>query len=455
MKKYPFIFLLLFSIAVAHAQENPKIDKKTFFNSAEGIEKAKKDLQTADKYYNKGYGTFDEALKNYLEVYQYNPASNELNYKIGVCYLWTSDRKASLQYLQNSSHEVANDYYLLLGRSYQYNLKFAEAKEAYTSYMESLTKWKQFDSRKQFNQLIDECIASESLIKEDSVQVSVVNLGQVINSYYDDYGAWLFDQDSSVYLTSKRPKKESLKVKSRTGSKEQVLVSNNCIYQPATYALPVQKISSSKNTSIAGVDRNKKGIYFYKGGRKTGQLMKANYDGKNWKVNSLKGKINHIAYKESSISIASDSTAYFITDRRGGEGGKDIWVCRQKKDKKFSKPNNLGKIINTSYDEEGVFVTPDGNTLYFSSKGRNGMGGFDVYKSVRNADGKWSEPENLGYPINSAADELFYHPTSDPNIALISTIRNDSFGGLDIYKVQFVPVIEHTLPVKDKPQSEE
>ena len=454
MKNYTLIFSLLFSIAITHAQENPKIDKKTFFNSPVGIENAKKDIEAAEKYYKKGFVTYGEALKNYLSVYQYNPASKELNYKIGVCYLWTSDRKASLSYLLDCTPEVAKDYYLLLGRSYQYNLKFDEAKKAYTSYMESLSKWKRFDSRKQYNQLIDECTASETLLKEDSVPVLLVNLGPVINSYYDDYGAWLFDQDSSIYLTSKRPKKESTKKVSRIGSKEMILVTNNCIDQPATYALPVPKISSSKNTSITGVDRNKKGIYFYKGGRKTGQLMKADYNGKVWKVKSLKGRINHIAYKETSISIANDSTVYFVTNRRGGEGGKDIWVCKQKKDKKFSKPHNLGKIINTSFDEEGVYVSPDGNALYFSSKGRKGMGGFDVYKSEKNADGEWSEPKNLGYPINSAADELFYHPTSDPNLALISTIRKDSFGGLDIYKIQTDPGTNKTMQTNEKPQTE-
>ncbi|KAF0237176.1 MAG: flagellar motor protein [Prolixibacteraceae bacterium] len=455
MKKYPLIFSLLFSIAITQAQENPKIDKKTFFISPEGIENAKKAFEAAEKYYKKGFVFYNEALKNYLNVYQYNPASKELNYKIGACYLWTSARKSSLPYLLNSTPEVAKDYYLLLGRSYQYNLKFAEAKEAYKSHMESLSKWKRLDSRKQYKQLIDECTASETLLKVDSAAVLIVNLGPVINSNYDDYGAWLFEQDSSIYLTSKRPKRESAKKVSGIGSKERILVSNNCINQPSTYAMPVPKISSSKNISIAGVDRNKTGIYFYKGKRKTGQLMKAGYKGKTWKTNALKGRINHIAYKETSISIASDSTAYYVTNRRGGEGGKDIWVCRQKKDNKFSKPYNLGKTINTSFDEEGVYVTPDGKTLYFSSKGRKGMGGFDVYKSEKQADGKWSEPKNLGHPINSPADELFYHPTSDPNVALISTIRDDSLGGLDIYKIQTGPGINKTIPTKEKPQTEE
>ena len=449
MKKYALLFSLLFSIVLSQAQEDPKIEKRSFFNSTEGIEKAKKDFKSAEKYYNKGIGTYNEALKYYLELYHYNPDSKELNYKIGACYLWTSNRKASLLHLLNSSPEVAKDYYLLLGRTYQYNLKFAEAKQAYTTYMESLSKWKRLDSRKQYNQLIDECTASETLLREDSVPVSIINLGPVINSYYDDYGAYLFDQDSSIYLTSKRPKRESTKKVSRIGSKEQILVSNNCINQESKYALPVSNISSSKNTSLAGIDRNKKGIYFYKGGKKTGQLMKANYNGKKWKTRALKGKINHIAYKETSISVANDSTAYYITNRRGGEGGKDIWVCRQKRDKKFSKPHNLGKIINTSFDEEGVYVTPDGKTLYFSSKGRKGMGGFDVYKSDKKADGEWSEPQNLGHPINSAADELFYHPTSDPKVALISTMRNDSYGGLDIYKIQVDPPIAPTLSTEE------
>jgi len=302
-----FIFLLLVSIHTK-AQENPKIDKKTFFNSTEGIDKAKKEFKTAENYYEKGSGTYDEALKYYLKLFQYNSESKELNYKIGVCYLWTSNRKASLNYLLKSSSEVALDYYLLLGRSYQYNLKFAEAKESYDKYMATLTKWQKFDTRKLYKQLMDECDASEIILKEDSLPVFVINLGPVINSYYDDYGAYLPKNDTAIYFTSKRPEKEPIKKTSRNEYKEQILISNNCLNEPSNYAQAIPKLSFTENTSLAWFDRNKTRIYYYKGGINNGRLMKADFNGKKWKSKMLKGKINHIAYKETSISI-SDSGA--------------------------------------------------------------------------------------------------------------------------------------------------
>jgi outer membrane protein OmpA-like peptidoglycan-associated protein len=446
MRKISALFLIsVFISTFLFSQENPKIDKKTFFSSTLEIEKAKKDFKIAERHYANGIGTYDEALKHYLKLYGYNSNSPALNYKIGVCYLFTSNKKASLTYFLNSPPEIAKDYYLLLGRSYQTNLKYDEAKEAYAKYNTSLSRWKRFDFRKDYNQLVSECDASQEIMKEDSLPVFIINLGPVINSYYDDYGAYLPASDSNIYVTSKRPEVEPRKKVSRFKFKEQLLVSNNCIHQPSNYAIPIPKLDFSNNTSLAGVDQNKKQIYFYKGGADWGRLFAATFNGKKWKVKELKGKINHIAYKETSISIADDGTTYFVTNRRGGEGGKDIWVCQQKREFKFSKPKNLGKTINTAFDEEGVFISHDGNTLYFSSKGRKGMGGFDVYKTEKKTDGNWSEPKNMGYPINSMADELFYHPTADTMVALISTIRDNSYGGLDIYKIQFDPRIPFKL----------
>src|SRR5690606_23333784 len=122
-----------------------------------------------------------------------------------------------------------------------------------------------------------------------------------------------------------------------------------------------------------------------------------------------------------------------------------IWVAKQVAENKFKEIKNMGAPINTPFDEEGVFVAPDGNTLFFSSNGHKGMGGFDVYKSIKNEDGTWSPPINMGHPINSPADELFYHPTAASMVAIYSTIRCDSYGGLDIYKVQIDPRITFKL----------
>ncbi len=444
-KFYALIIGLLISLS-AFTQINPQIDKKTFFSSQEGIESAKKDLKIAEKYYKKGKGTYDEALKHYLKVYEYNSSSNVLNFKIGICYVWTADKKAALKYFLNSSPEVSEIYYLALGRAYQYNLKFDKAKEAYDNYINSLKKWKQHDAIKLHDQLISECEVGKEIL-QDSVSAFIINLGPIVNTYYDDYGAVLSNDESIMYFNSKRPAKEPKKRVSRYKFKERILMTNNnAIDEPAEWVDGIPKLDFYVNTSIAGFDRKENRIYFYKGEMHNGRLFTAIFEDGKWKkIKPIKGGINHIAYKETSISIDNNGTAYFITNRRGGYGDKDIWMATKKGKHNYNKPVNLGSVINTPFDEEGVYITPDGNTLYFSSKGRKGMGGFDVYKSVLNENGNWEEPVNMGYPINTTANEVFYRPTKDSMVAIYSTIRGDSYGGLDIYKIQMDPRIPFKL----------
>ncbi len=445
-KKYALIIFGLIMSFSAYTQENPQIDKKTFFSTQEGIESAKKDFKIAEKYYKKGSGTYDEALKYYLKLYQYNSSSHALNFKIGICYIWTADKKAALKYFLNSSPETSNLYYIALGRAYQYNLKFDKAKEAYDNYLNSLEKWKQNDALKLHDQLISECEVGKEII-QDSVSAFIINLGPIVNTYYDDYGAILSYDESILYFSSKRPAKQPKKRVSRYKFKERILMANNnAIDDPAEWADGIPKLDFFVNTSIAGFSQKEDRIYFYKGEMHNGRLFTAIYEDGKWrKIKPLKGGVNHIAYKETTISFDNNGTAYFITDRRGGYGDKDIWMSTKKSKHKYNKPINLGNIINTPFDEEGVYITPDGNTMYFSSKGRKGMGGFDVYKTVRKADGIWDEPINMGYPINTTANEVFYRPTKDTMVALYSTIRDDSYGGLDIYKIQMDPRIPFKL----------
>lgn len=447
MKKNYFLIILGIIISFSvHSQENPKVDTKSLFSSEVGVVSAKKNFKIAEKYFKQGRGTYDEALKHYLKVYEYNSNSHVLNYKIGICYVWTSDKKASLKYFLESSPEVSELYYIALGRAYQYNLMFDEAKEAYGNYVNALKPWKQGDARKLYNQLVSECEVGKEIM-QDSLSVFITNMGPIVNSYYDEYGALISADGRTLYYSSKRPEKEPSKKVSRFKFKERIMqANNNGIDAPAEWVDGIPKLDSYVNTSVAGFDRVENRIYFYKGERHNGRILTAIYKDNKWtKIKPVKGGINHLAYKETSISFDDSGTAYYVTDRRGGYGEKDIWVATQKRDNVYNKPINLGEVINTPFDEEGVYVTPDGNTLYFSSKGRKGMGGFDVYSSQKKSDGSWGEPINMGYPINTTADELFYRPTQDSMIALISTIRSDSYGGLDIYKIQKDPRIPYKL----------
>lgn len=427
--------LVLMLSASIKAQENPRIKKETILENASDKSKAKKEFKTAEKYYKQGKGTYDEALKYYLRLYDYNNNIAALNYKIGICYLWASDKQMAINYLTQSDATVAKDYYLALGKANQYALQYPQAKEAFQNYYNSLGKWGKYTNKNMLDQLKKDCDFAEAALKNPT-PVFITNLGPLVNTYYDDYGAVYSSWNSSIYFTSKRPKNEPTKRVSRFKFNERVLVTKDCLKKPSEEVFSIKKLNGIENNSVAGVNNKLNTIYYYKGFKQNGNIYTATIKNNKAKKNKrLKGSINHIAYKETTLSISDDGSAYFVSTRRRGEGGKDIWYAKQKGKNRFGKIKNLGPIINTPFDEEGVSVSADGNTLFFSSKGHNGMGGYDVYKSEKGKDGTWQTPVNLGYPINSPADELFYHQTPDPMVAMYSSVRASGLGGLDIYKI--------------------
>jgi hypothetical protein len=142
-------------------------------------------------------------------------------------------------------------------------------------------------------------------------------------------------------------------------------------------------------------------------------------------------------YIETSPMLSADGTTlYFISDRPGGFGGKDVWSSERLANNKWSTPVNLGKEINTSKDEESPFLMSDGATLYFSSKDHYSYGGYDIFVSTRNDDGVWSAPENLGAPVNSTSDDYYYITDSYGKMAYYSSDKLNK-GKQDIFIVKY------------------
>ena len=149
---------------------------------------------------------------------------------------------------------------------------------------------------------------------------------------------------------------------------------------------------------------------------------------------------------ESQPCLATDGrTLYFVSNRRGGHGGSDIYKSTLQDDGYWSKPVNLGDSINTPYDEMAPFIHSDGHTLYFSSRGHQGMGGADLFVSRLAENGVWSTPQNLGYPVNTNKDEINLIITPRGDEAYISAERPSGFGNTDIYRFE--------LPVASRPAS--
>ena len=150
---------------------------------------------------------------------------------------------------------------------------------------------------------------------------------------------------------------------------------------------------------------------------------------------NINSPVNTSAW-EAQPSISSDGkTLYFVSNREGGNGQKDLWMSNLQSDGNWTKPINLGDKINSAGEEQSPFIHPDNKTLYFASNGLTGMGGFDLFKTIRNEDGSWSEPVNLGYPINTTFDEIGLIVNAEGNRAFYSSDRLSN-KGRDIFEFE-------------------
>ena len=147
--------------------------------------------------------------------------------------------------------------------------------------------------------------------------------------------------------------------------------------------------------------------------------------------------VNTKAWETHCALTADGNTLYFVSDRKDGVGGRDLYRVVKLPTGEWSKAQNLGGVVNTPYDEDGVFIHPNGRTLYFSSKGHNSMGGFDIFTSELGDDGTWSKPENIGAPLNTVDDEVFFVTTADGRRGYFSSDKNGGYGEKDIYFVDF------------------
>jgi outer membrane protein OmpA-like peptidoglycan-associated protein len=191
-----------------------------------------------------------------------------------------------------------------------------------------------------------------------------------------------------------------------------------------------------------------KHIFFTKGKDEGGPVLNFdiytsdNINGEWTPARKVEG-INDPVYWDSQPSLASDGrTLYFASDRKGGRGGVDLYVTvKDPVTGVWSKPENMGPVINTQGDEKSPFIHSDFQTLYFSSDGHPGVGGFDIFLSRKGDDGKWSEPKNIGIPINTERDDLGFFVSTDGHLGYFASnepgrANGKSVGKYDIYSFE-------------------
>jgi len=264
------------------------------------------------------------------------------------------------------------------------------------------------------------------------------NMGHNINTEYDEYLPALTADEQTLVITAKVPKKQ-MKPGETDPRQEDFFISTST---GGTWSKAVSigtEINTPQNEGAQTISADGMYLYFTACNRRNGygqcDIFFSKKSGDRWSKPMNLGNSVNTAHWESQPSISSNGkTLYFISTRPGGYGNTDIWRSTKQKDGTWSPPVNLGPEINTKKAELSPFIHSDNQTLYFASKGLTGMGGFDIFVTRKDKDGRWQKPENLGYPINTAADENSLIVNAKGDKAYFAGDRPGGYGGIDLYE---------------------
>lgn len=452
-KSILFSIILFFSLSVT--AQNVLFEKSNFPGKKKELKEVKKALKLADKYMQTlPAPMYTQALEQYLLAQDLNPNNAQVNYMLGLCYMNTTQKFKALNHFQTAYELDKNafpDIDYRIGRGLHLAMDWDGAIKSYKKAKRKLNKRANPDDLADIEKKIAECETGKEMVK-DVKKVWIDNLGENINSQYPEYGMVLTADASEIFFTSRRP--------NTTGGKtspyddfyyEDIYTSNR--YGSKNWS-STQNVGEPLNTkghdAAVALSPDGSKMIIYLDDKGDGNLYESMRTGDTWSAPQGFNKEINSKYHESSAWYSPDGNQlYFVSERpvRQGQGAKDkdIYVATWNEiDEKWDNVVRLPDNVNTEYDEDGVFAHPDGKTIYFSSKGHNTIGGYDVFKSTRQEDGTWSDPVNLGYPINTTDDDVFFTVAANGRDGYMTSYREDGMGDKDLYKIT---MIEDKAPI--------
>jgi tetratricopeptide (TPR) repeat protein len=333
---------------------------------------------------------------------------------------------------------VPADIYYHLGRAHHLNEDFTNAIKNYNLFLDETNKESELIEHTE--KRISQCGIAKKLMA-DPKDVTVENLGDSINTEFADFSSNISLDGRALYFTSRRPwadgASNSFKDPMLNHYSEDIyqasLAENDGWNSPSR----MDMCKPQFNEASVSVSIDERRVYTYNDKKGQGDIYFS--DLKNGSFSPIapigKSGVNTENRWETHYTVSPDGKmVFFVSDKESGYGKRDIYFMEEKEGK-WSEPKNIGGTINSKWDEDAPFMGLDNNVLYFSSNDSTSMGQFDVFMSVRDENGIWSAPINLGYPINSVGDDLFYTHTADGKKAYLSSFRKGGNGEKDIYRL--------------------
>jgi hypothetical protein len=446
--KFIFTFSFILSVSVAFSQ-------------------GKKDYEREVEL---GYSNLDdlnymEALAHYKKAYAIDSNAN-MNFLIGYCYMHhPSQKHLAEKYLEkailniNQHHKdgslsekgAPRQSMLWLAQAYHLDYKFDEAEKMFLKY-EEFSKVKKDKVEYSETERLRKILETAKKRVAEKADWKIENMGDSINSEFPDYSP-ILSADERVLMFTHRGKESSGGELNKTADGEyfeDVFVSYQDVKGVWSKAKSIGPfVNSQQHEATVSISPDGQTLIIYKDDGGDGNLYYSSWNGTDWMMPVKYPKDINSEYWETHACLSVDGNIlYFVSDRNGGYGGRDIYRAKKLPNGKWGKPQNLGPTVNTIYEDDAPFLHPNGVDLYFASKGHNTMGNFDVFKTkVYGEADSFAIPEALPYPINTTDDDVFFVVSPDKRRGYYASAHEDTtaFGEKDIYRIYLPPSEESPL----------
>jgi len=411
----------------------------------------RKQLKTANKFFDQE--NYRASIPYYEQVLAQDPNNALALFRAGIAYMSFDKEKASdyIYKAQKLKPRVSRDVEYWLGRVDHLNYNFDEAITHFQSYNTTL---KAKDTRKkELAQLIQHSKNAKVQFNTPK-DIFVKNLGPTINTQWSEHSPVISQDDQVLLFTSRSDNMNETPVVTQNNKskvKDKKLAADGQYYENIYEAKRINDEEWEKPRSLSTV-LNGKGhdasiqvfdndtkLLMYRNDE-DGDIFYSEKSGSEWTdPKKLNSNINSKSYESDAYITPDGQTIYFSTAKYSEDGTLDIYYSTRQPGGDWGAAKSIGTAINTPYDEDSPYLSRDGKTLYFASRGHNTMGGYDVFKSEWDEVGrKWGRAENMGYPINTPDDDTYYRLSPDGSYAYLSSYRIGGYGEKDIYTINYI-----------------
>lgn len=380
---------------------------------------------------------YEEALYFYLQLLVHYPDHANFNFKVGDTYLNIPGREyMAIPYLEKAITNTSTKYkkrsykqktaphyaFFSLGNAYRINNELDKALSIYEVFMSSDDFEGNYNLSIVENEIRD-CQRAK-MIQDVPVTVDFQKLDSPININSDNTNAVLSGDGNTMIFITELPFYDAIHISHKI---------NGNWMEPEVLNPQVGSDGDMYPTSLS---YDGKELYMVKRNEDNNDIYVSYLGTDFWSKARPLGQNINTGTHETHASISSDgNTLYFTSDRRGGYGGLDIYRSSRSASGDWGEAENLGPIINTEGNEETPFLSDNGKQLYFSSEGHFNMGGFDIFYSKLDENDQWKDPINVGYPINTTSNDLFFYPIGEGQQAYCSRIEREGPHAFNIYRL--------------------